>query len=221
MKRIASILSMVLLPLTLLGMDFFSAGFTGGPSLSTQWSPKDRGFGADVTTESLLKYQAGIYAEWSLNRIFAIRPEIRYARRGAEHLIVIPDFLFPSITARYAYDYIEIPILLRTVPFDWRPVRPCLTGGLYAGRRIGRPEYTFTLPGFGAFTQPMKGLEEWDWGFTSGYGIEWVPGRLRFAAEYRFSMGFTELSLPTGPGFPEVRLQNMAHALSLEVGARF
>lgn len=201
-------------------MDFSSAGFIGGPVLSTQWSPTDEDFGADVKTESLWKYQAGIYAEWSLNRLFSIRPEIRYVRRGAEHLIEIPDFLFPSITARYAYDYIEIPILLKTVPFKWRPIRPFLTGGLYAGRRIGRPEYTFTLPGFGTFTEPMKDIEEWDWGFTSGYGVEWLIGPTRMGVEYRFCMGFTELSLPTGPGFPEVGLRNMSHALGFEVGAQ-
>jgi hypothetical protein len=219
-KRTASILFIAFLPLTLLGMDFSSAGFIGGPALSTQWSPKDEDFGADVKTESLVKYQAGIYAEWSLNRIFSLRPEIRYVRRGAEHLIEIPDFLFPYIRAQYSYDYIEVPILLKTVPFNWRPVRPYLTGGLYTGRRIGRSEYTFTLPGFGTFTEPMKDLQKWDWGFTSGYGAEWLFGRLRLGMEYRFTMGFTELSLPTGPGFPEVGLQNMAHALCLEVGGR-
>jgi hypothetical protein len=38
--------------------------------------------------------------------------------------------------------------------------------------------------------------------------------------EYRYSMGFVDLTLPTGPGFPEVRLRNMVHAFNVGIGLR-
>ncbi len=221
MKRAVCVLTVTTMISPLLGMELPSVGLLGGPVLSTQWSPADREYaGADVSTRSLWKSQAGLYAEWPLNRVFGIRAEIRHSRRGAAHTIEIPDFLFPVIKAKYAYDYLEVPVLLKTVPFGWKPVRPYLTGGLYAGRLTGKPEYTVTLPGLARFTEPMKELGEWDWGFTSGYGVEWLAGPVRMGVEYRFCMGFTELSLPTGPGFPEVELQNMSHALGFEVGMR-
>ncbi|MBN1272327.1 MAG: hypothetical protein JXB26_08655 [Candidatus Aminicenantes bacterium] len=41
--------------------------------------------------------------------------------------------------------------------------------------------------------------------------------KLHFSLNYRFSLGFVDLDLPTGPGFPTIAHKNQCHMMFLEV----
>ena len=46
-----------------------------------------------------------------------------------------------------------------------------------------------------------------DYGLIFGLGLDVNGGNTRFVFDYRFSLGLVDLTLPTGPGLPEVALR--------------
>jgi len=190
-----------------------------GPLLSGQWSPRDDDTGADVKKRWLTRFSAGIHAEFDLSAWLSFRPGFSYVQKGARHDISIPDFQFSAIHALYEYDYFELPLLLKASPFRWNRIRPFSTGGLYLSR-LGRTSYKADIEKLGTIESEMESMGKWDWGFTFGYGLDvrFLPWLM--SLEYRYSMGFVDMKLPTGPGFPEIRLRNMVHAFNVGIGLR-
>jgi len=71
------------------------------------------------------------------------------------------------------------------------------------------------LYGIGNIEEDLDGLKTTDVGFISGSGVDFKIKKIVFSLQYRYSMGFVDLALPTGPGAPKIALRNYNHALTL------
>jgi len=194
------------------GAGRFSFGVQGGLTLTNHWSTQEKG--GEYTVESGIKagFVAGVLATFRISQVFSLEADVLYVKKGSNQTISIPGFPFGDIEVTYELDYIEVPFLLRTHLFPSAKIQPSLAGGLYVAFLTAK-NYIYRIAAIGNVEEEIKGIESTDYGFTTGVGLD-IPadiGSLRF--EYRYSMGFVDLKLPTGPGFPEIELRNYGHYL--------
>lgn len=70
---------------------------------------------------------------------------------------------------------------------------------------------------FGRLEQDITGIKKTDLGVVFASGVKIKGPKLHFSLNYRFSLGFVDLDLPTGPGFPTIAHKNQCHMMFLEV----
>lgn len=187
-------------------------GVQGGFTLTNHWSTKEKS--GNYTVKSSVKdgFAAGALATLRISRLFSLEADILYVKKGSNQTISVPGFPFGDIEVTYELDYIEIPLLLRTHIFPSAKVQPSLAGGLYLAFLTAK-RYIYRLAAIGTEEEEIIGMESMDYGFTTGAGLT-IPANLgSLRVEYRYSMGFVDLKLPTGPGFPEIELRNYGHYL--------
>jgi len=191
-------------------------GLHVGASLSSQWSPAEEisDFGRVTEFESGLCL--GPFVTIPLGNWFALQGELLFVERGAKHIITIADFPYGDISVVYSLDYIDIPVLFTFIPIHGEHLRvyshigghvSVLTAGTYAFSNEFIPDFSETLSDLGGA----------DFGFTTGAGVEVQVEGLMLQLEYRYTMGFKDLTFPTGPEFPEIELRNMGHMILLGI----
>ena len=190
----------------------FGFGAQGGLTLTNHWSTKEKGGGYTVESSIKAGFAAGALVTFRISRLFSLEADVLYVKKGSNQTISIPGFPFGDIEVTYELDYMEIPFLLRTYLFPSAKIQPSLAFGPYVAF-LAAKKYTYRIAAIGTEEKEISGIESTDYGFTSGAGLT-IPanvGSLRI--EYRYSMGFVDLKLPTGPGFPEIELRNYGHYL--------
>jgi hypothetical protein len=216
----------------------FYLGTKGGVGISNHWSTEEKGDEYTVESGSKPGGSIGVLASYQISRYFAVQGEILYTQKGSKQDVTLPPLPLPlgdigAIALTYQMDYVEMPVILKTYPFRMETVRPYTTIGPYLAFVMGN-EYemnnevleSFVPPGgdIGA-AQEIERLEGTDYGIVFGTGIEYHVYDLKFSFDYRYTMGFADLTLPTGempeipgmpPGavtgaFPEIELRNNCH----------
>jgi hypothetical protein len=190
----------------------FGFGVQGGFTLTNHWSTKEKS--GNYTVESSIKagFAAGALATFRINRLFSLEADVLYVKKGSNQTISVPGFPFGDIEVTYELDYVEIPLLLRTHLFPSAKIQPSLAFGPYVAFLTAK-KYTYRIAAVGTEEEEISGIESTDYGFTTGAGLT-IPANLgSLRIEYRYSMGFVDLKLPTGPGFPEIELRNYGHYL--------
>jgi len=222
----------------------FFFGTKGGLGISNHWSTEEKGNGYKVDSGSKLGGSIGVLASYQISRYFTVQGEVLYTQKGSNQDVTLPPLPPPlgdigAIELTYQMDYMEIPLILKTYPLQLETIRPYTTIGPYLAFLVGN-EYEMSnevLEGFvppggdiGA-AQEIEGLEETDYGIVFGTGLEYHVYDLRFSFDYRYTMGFVDLTLPTGempeipgmpPGaftdaFPEIELRNNCHMFLISV----
>jgi hypothetical protein len=241
MKRHVAVVVSAALVLCLIGgwaEARFYLGTKGGLGLSNHWSTEEKGNGYTVASGVKLGGAVGVQASYRINRYFALQGEILYAQKGSRQDVTLPLLPLPlgdigAIELTYHMDYVEIPVILKTYPFRMETIRPYTTIGPYLAFLAGS-EYEMNNEVLESFVPPggdmeaaqeIKGLEGTDYGIVFGAGLEYHVYDLKFSFDYRYTMGFVDLILPTGempeiPGmpseaftgaFPEIELRNNCH----------
>ncbi len=127
----------------------------------------------DDFLDSRTGFIGGGFLTYSLNRQFAVQPEILYVNKGAEKGV----FLF---TAYWDIDYLEIPVLLK---FDLMPegsVHPNLFAGpaldILLSSKIGVLNYSYDV---------SDGMKTVDFSLVFGGGIDYK----HFVFDLRYALG--------------------------------
>jgi len=131
----------------------------------------------DDFLDSRVGFTAGAYLTYSLNRQFAVQPELLYVGKGAEK-----DLFF--IGAHWSIDYIEVPVLLK---FDIVPdgqVHPNLFFGPALAVLVGSE-----LKASSVAVDVADGMKSIDFGLVFGAGIDYK--RVTFDARYTLGLANT------------------------------
>jgi len=190
----------------------FGFGVQGGFAFANHWSTEEKS--GDYTVESGIKggFGGGALAMFRINDLFSLEADILYVKKGSNQTISIPGFPYGDIKVKYQLDYVEIPLLVRVNPLPRAKIQPSLAVGPYLAFLTAK-RYIYRISGIGSWEDEIKGIKSTDYGITFGTGLN-IPAKVcGLRIEYRYSMGFVDLTLPTGPGFPEIGLKNYCHGL--------
>lgn len=193
-----------------------SFGMNIGASLSNHWSPAEDSAEYERSTSGESGVAIGFFMNWSLGKLFAVQSELSFVDKGATHNIDIPSFPYGAIEVTYAMQYLVIPISLKFYPLTIGTVRLYTgAGGYYAFLINGT--YSFRNEFIPNFDEKLSDIKSGDGGFFFSSGFQFKLSSFRVHLEYRYSMGLVDITFPTGPGFPEIALRNMAHLLLVGV----
>jgi hypothetical protein len=187
----------------------------------------DSGLASLFDFEDRLGLTGGVAAELPLSSTISLRPELLYTMKGATRQLVFDESIGlegydVTMDATYAFDYVELPVLL-----DFAIPTPVLRGGLLVGPTLSlnvRDDVTFdvrgTIGGEPITEEEVQMLigptadrwvERTDVGVT--LGLRGARGPLY--ADVRFTLGLPVVSDrdDDGRGFAGVR--NRAFAVSV------
>ena len=195
----------------------FRIGIKTSFAISGHWSPKEKGEGYSVESGIKNGFLTGILVNYNLNDVFQLQTEIYYVKKGSTQDVTIASIPIGEIYVIYKLDYIEIPLLLKTYPFKQKgKIRPNMSIGPYVAFLV-KSQYSFRNIFIGELEQKIEDIGRIDAGVVFGSGFDFVSDAMTVGVIYKFSMGFVDLALPTGPGFPAIELRNNCHMLTLEV----
>lgn len=190
----------------------WSFGFEGGWTYGSHWSTKEKTGDYSVATAAKSGFEIGAAATLKISRLFSLQSDVLYVRKGSNQVITVPNFQFGDIHVTYWLDYLEIPLLLRTYPFPEAKLKPSLVVGPYVAFQVNG-QYAYRIAFLGTTKKPIKDIKTTDYGVSFGAGLD-LPGRgLMMRLDYRYTMGFVDLKLPTGPDFPQIALRNYCHSV--------
>jgi Outer membrane protein beta-barrel domain len=155
----------------------------------------------------------GVYLQFPLHDVFAIRPELLFSLKGGSTVATIAGQGDANIDIELAY--IELPVLLRA-SFPTGSVRPVLFAGPALAIQIGC-DFSFD---FGTRSDrstcgqdtatAVRDVRSWDFGLVGGAGIEKRLRRATIALEARYTVGTRSI-------LEALELKNRAFGLLLAV----
>ena len=197
-------------------------GFKGGYSMSLQYgiTPVDNKY--TVSTSSRHAAAGGFMMKYPITESFSIQQEFLYVMKGSRHDIGIPAESVQTLTV-YDINYFEIPLVLRYTFLhlgSFRVYGHC--GWALSILLNGRVRLDGTVEDDGAqisfkYEDEIRGLDDFDYGLIYGLGVE-VPfiGKDWFF-EYRFTIGWNTLEMPTFPDEPTAPLRNQNYGFALGI----
>ncbi|MDT8325017.1 MAG: porin family protein, partial [Bacteroidota bacterium] len=168
-------------------------GLKGGYSMSLQYgiTPVDNRY--TVSTSWRHAAAGGFMLHYPITESFAVQQEFMYVMKGSRHDIGIPADGVQTLTL-YDINYFEIPLVFRYIFLhlgDYKVYGNC--GWALSILLNGRVELDGTVEEDGAlisfrYADRIRGLDDFDYGFIYGLGVE-APffGRDWFF-EYRFTI---------------------------------
>jgi hypothetical protein len=129
---------------------------------------------------------SGVYLQFPLSDIFAIRPELLFSLKGGSTVATLGSQGEQSIDIELAY--IELPVLFR-VSFPTGSVRPVLFGGPAMAIQVGC-DFSFSDGTRSTCGQDnLSTVRGWDFGLVGGGGVEKRLRRATIALEARYTAG--------------------------------
>ena len=191
-------------------------GIKVGYDFASHWSTGEKADDS-VIIRSKFGLLAGVMANFRLSNFFRLQPEILYVQKGSRQDVTVPESPIGTIAVIYDLQYLEIPVVLKFYPKKGKGLfQPVLSTGPYFSFLL-KSAYSYSNPFIGNMEFDIEGLKTMDMGFLSGLGIEFHEEKMIFGFHLRYSMGFINLDLPTGPGAPTVPLRNYSYMFTIEL----
>ena len=152
----------------------------------------------------------GVYLQFPLQDVFAIRPELLFSLKGGSTVATIGAKGEQNIAIELAY--VELPVLFR-VSFPTGSIRPVLFGGPALAIQIGC-DFSFDLGTDSTRStcgqDNLTTVRGWDFGLVGGGGVEKRLRRATIALEARYTAGTRSI-------LEDVDIRNRAFGLVLAV----
>jgi hypothetical protein len=214
-----------------------AAGVKAGLSLSQHYGTRERDAEYEVSSRWRTSFAAGATLLLPITERFGLQHEVVYVRKGSRQRIGVEVLDVPAVLeVTYDLEYVEIPVLLR---YAWRlPGRPGvygLSGFALSLKTAGHYALSGSVDD-GEQVVPLRAdagvpeVDGFDYSFVYGMGAEWPVGGRTVELEYRFTIGWNPLPMPTYACVPfgdeeilidnpPVPLRNQSHWVTL--GVRF
>ncbi|MFZ1730763.1 MAG: porin family protein [Bacteroidota bacterium] len=222
MIGVITALTMVLLLFTmpLSAQTGIRIGFKGGYSMSLQYgiTPVDNQY--TVSTFSRHAAAGGFMMQYPITESFSIQQEFLYVMKGSRHDIGIPAQSVQTYTL-YDLNYFEIPLVFRYTFAHLGTFKLYGTCGYALSILLnGRVQLDGTVEEEGAlisfkYADKIRGLDDFDYSLIYGAGVETPFVGKDWFFEYRFTIGWNTLQMPTFPDEPTAPLRNQNYVFAL------
>lgn len=138
----------------------------------------------------------GAFLNYPLTPKVSLQPEILVSSKGGELESEGPSEVGSAgaYRSRYTLGYVEIPLLLKVMPWAEWPVRP----NVFAG-----PALAVKVFGDVGAESTEERLKRLDWGAAAGAGVDFKLNTRRVMLDARYTFGLTNILELAGP--PQVR----------------
>lgn len=211
-----------------------SYGAKLGPGLSMHYGTKSDGMDYKVSSSYRLGMVAGGFLDLNISDNLALGYEVLYAQKGSDQEITINKMVIEDVeeelakpavmNVSYYLDYIEIPVLLKVKVLNTPSFgMNAITGTAMALKVKGKHNLDGIVyfPDGDSYTElsikdssNLSDVNMFDFSFVYGGSVEYTR-KNTYYLEYRFTLGWDYLSLPTYTLMPPVELRNQSYSLLL------
>jgi hypothetical protein len=182
------------------GFAKISFGLKAGFSLAQHSGIEERDADYEVASDWREGIGAGVFLYFPVTSRFGLQQELFYVQRGSRQDISLEILEVPTVlTVTYDIDYLEIPVLLKFAWVLWKQNAIYSLAGTAFSVKI-HDRYTLTgevddgnewFPLYA--DSDMSEVDIFDYSFVYGLGVSFK----RFLLEYRFTLGWNSLAMPT------------------------
>jgi hypothetical protein len=216
----AIVLALLLCGMPLLSQTGVRFGIKGGYSMSLQYgiTPVDNIY--TVSTHVRHAAAGGLLMQYPITESFAIQQEFLYVMKGSRHDIGIPAESVKTFTL-YDLNYFELPLVLRYIFLHLGEFKVYGSCGYALSILLnGRVALDGTVESDGGlisfkYADRIRGLDDFDYSFIYGLGTEFPWLGMDMFFEYRFTIGWNTLQMPTFPDEPTAPLRNQNYVFAL------
>ncbi|MCB5288057.1 MAG: PorT family protein [Candidatus Cloacimonetes bacterium] len=212
-----------------------SWGVKTGFNISQHYGTKGDEGDYEVHTGLRPGFIGGAFLDYAANELLSLRLEALYSMKGSREKIgiskieidgVLEDLARPAqMHVNYYLDYIELPVLLRLKTFKRENLELCLITGTAMGLKVNahhqlKGKVYFPVEGGEveliqiSESSRLRDVNMFDFSFVYGGSLDFKT-RIPLSLEYRFTLGWDYLSLPTYEFFEPVELRNQTWSVLL------
>jgi hypothetical protein len=215
----------------------FSFGFKGGASLAQHQGIEERDMDYRVSSHWRQGWAASAFLQFPVTQRFGLQQEVGYVQKGSRQDIGVDVLEIPTVLhVAYDMDYVEVSTLFKFAWLQWQRAEIYSLVGTGFGLKV-RDHYSLRGEvSDGEQVVPLRAdsdmseVDLFDYSLFYGTGVELPFLGRRVLLEYRFTLGWNMLSMPTyayvpvGDEWvlvdnPPVPLKNQSHII--QVGIRF
>lgn len=212
-----------------------SWGLKTGFNLSQHYGTKGDEGNYEVNTGLRPGFIGGAFLDYGASELLSLRLEALYSMKGSREKIrlskieidgVMEDLPHPAqMNVNYYLDYIELPVLLKLKTLKRQKLELSLITGWAMGVKVnahhqlkGRVYFPRDGDEFEIIeireNSRLREVNMFDFSFVYGGSLDLMT-RLPLSLEYRFTLGWDYLSLPTYELFEPVELRNQTWSVLL------
>jgi hypothetical protein len=221
--------------LPLWGQTKISYGPLAGLNVSQHYGTKGDDLDFSVKTGMRAGIAAGAYLDLQVLPNLKLGYELLYSQKGSHEEITIKrmeldgemqELVRPAVMkVEYFLDYLEVPVLFKVRVWDGKLTSAeAITGSAMAVKLKGKHDLRgmVYLPDGDDFTEiaisesdDLSEVNMFDFSFVYGGSLRFKT-KLPISLQYRFTLGWDYLALPTYEFFEPVELRNQAWSLLLQ-----
>lgn len=212
-----------------------SWGVKTGFNLSQHYGTKGDEGDYEVHTGLRPGFIGGAFLEYEANENLSLGLEALYSMKGSREKIginkieidgVMENLAHPAqMHVDYDLDYLELPVLLKLKTFKREKLELSLITGTAVGLKVNahhqlKGKVYFPLDGGGfeiieiSESSKLRDVNIFDFSFVYGGSLDFMM-RIPLSLEYRFTLGWDYLRLPTYEMFEPVELRNQTWSVLL------
>jgi len=219
----------LLLFFILLGKSVFAQtginfGTRAGYNFGTQYGIKPPDIPYTVDSDSRNGFSGGIIIHFPITESFSVQQEFLYSNKGSRQHIKMTEPIVVNTDTEYNLNYFELPIVFK---YTFLKIKKL---GIYGSSGFGlsllmNGNYTIesVVDIGGGIKIPLEesgnvdGLDTFDYSFLYGIGVDHDLFGKKCFFEYRQTVGWNTLLMPTGVPEEPAPLRNQSYALSLGI----
>ena len=197
-------------------------GLKAGYSMATQYGLDPGELPYTIDSNYRHGFAGGIMLYFPITESFGIQQEFLYVMKGSRQNIKLNN-LPVSTFSKYNLDYFELPILFRYTVFKIGSVGIYGSSGFALSLLLDGDYTTESVIEMGgakitdAESGNLEGLDTFDYAFLYGAGLDFNLFNMKWFVEYRFTIGWNTLMMPTFKGADPAPLRNQDYIFALGV----
>jgi len=198
-------------------------GLKAGYSMATQYGINTPNIPYEVNSDPRNGFTGGILLYYPITDAFGVQQEFLYTTKGSKQDITMTQPHQISTSTEYNINYFELPILFRYNFLNIGNV------GLYGSTGFGLSlllsgEYRVDgVVDMGGVQVPFResdntdGLDKFDYSFIYGFGLNFNLFNQKCFFDYRQTIGWNTLMMPTSEGGEPAPLRNQTYSFTLGI----
>jgi hypothetical protein len=199
------------------GMRF---GFKAGYNIATQYGIKPADLSYEVDSDPRNAFTGGIVLFFPVTEAFGVQQEFLYSQKGSGQNISMTQ---PPMTTStdYKINYFEMPLLFRYNFVNIGKLHLYGSSGFVLSVLLDGKYSVDGMIDMGAAKVPIKesgntdGLDTFDYSFIYGFGFQMPLLKKDCFFDYRQTIGWNTLQMPTSAGGEPAPLRNQTYTLTI------
>ena len=195
-------------------------GIKAGYSIATQYGidPADPQYTVD--TDVRHGFAGSVFLYFPVTESFGIQHEFQYVNKGSKQNVQLIDGPL-SVTTEYKLNYFELPIMFRYTFVKIKDTGIYLNSGFVMSLLLKGEYKVDGVIEFGGTEVPFgesgntDGIDTFDFSFAYGAGVDFNLLSKNFFFEYRQTIGWNTLEMPTSNDQETAPLRNQDYILAL------